>query len=162
MCVICSVFGGFLSSHTSTHFISLSHHAKKKVAALANDTVGTLCAGAFVSPATRVGVILGTGTNASYLENLSRIPKWTGPRPSEPNAKMAINMEWGGFGSGECCCVCVYPAPYLNCILLLFNNTTHCVTHARSRARPPPPPSPVQETTSTPSPSSHFTPLTTS
>ena len=69
------------------------------VAALANDTVGTMCAAAYTDARTRVGVILGTGTNASYMEEVARIPKWRGARAGA-GAMMAINMEWGGFGSG--------------------------------------------------------------
>jgi glucose-6-phosphate 1-dehydrogenase len=66
-----------------------------RVAALANDTVGTLCAGAYCAPASRVGVILGTGTNAAYIERADNIPKWGGAKGGD----MLINMEWGGFGS---------------------------------------------------------------
>jgi len=36
--------------------------------ALVNDTVGTLMARAYSDPKCRVGVILGTGTNACYRE----------------------------------------------------------------------------------------------
>lgn len=41
--------------------------------ALVNDTVGTLMARAYSDPKCRVGVILGTGTNACYRES-----RWTG------------------------------------------------------------------------------------
>ena len=73
--------------------------AGQRVTALANDTVGTLCAGAAVAPATRIGLILGTGTNAAYMERLSRVEKWSGG--GDAASAMAINMEWGGFGSGN-------------------------------------------------------------
>ena len=66
-----------------------------RVAALANDTIGTLCSAAFNHPKTRVGVILGTGSNAAYIESAANIPKWTGSKAGD----MLINMEWGGFGS---------------------------------------------------------------
>jgi hexokinase len=39
-----------------------------RVNALVNDTVGTLMAGAYRDPRTRIGVIMGTGTNACYSE----------------------------------------------------------------------------------------------
>lgn len=39
-----------------------------RVNALVNDTVGTLMAGAYSDPRTRIGVIMGTGTNACYSE----------------------------------------------------------------------------------------------
>lgn len=45
------------------------------VAALLNDTVGTLMACAFKENSCNIGVILGTGTNACYLEKLSNCPK---------------------------------------------------------------------------------------
>ena len=73
--------------------------AGQRVTALANDTVGTLCAGAASAPATRIGLILGTGTNAAYMERLSRVEKWEGG--GDGGSSMAINMEWGGFGSGN-------------------------------------------------------------
>jgi hexokinase len=65
------------------------------VTALANDTIGTLCSAAFTRPKARVGVILGTGSNAAYIESAAAIPKWTGSKEGD----MLINMEWGGFGS---------------------------------------------------------------
>lgn len=55
------------------------------VEALCNDTVGTLMANAYQkkSKDCRIGVILGTGTNAAYSD------------PSEDD--LIINIEWGGF-----------------------------------------------------------------
>jgi len=70
-----------------------------KIAALANDTVGTMLAQAYLDPLCHVGLILGTGANAAYMENIDQIGKWTGPKP--PSGKMAINMEWGGFASNN-------------------------------------------------------------
>lgn len=46
-----------------------------------NDTVGTLAAGRYVDNNTIAAVIMGTGTNAAYLEHVSSIPKWRGPPP---------------------------------------------------------------------------------
>lgn len=45
------------------------------VVALLNDTVGTLMACAFKDNTCQIGVILGTGTNACYMEKLSNCPK---------------------------------------------------------------------------------------
>ncbi|RKO87403.1 hypothetical protein BDK51DRAFT_16571 [Blyttiomyces helicus] len=70
---------------------------KIEVSALANDTVGTLIAHAYVDASTYVGVILGTGTNAAYVERVDQIPKWKGAAPS--SGEMVINMEWGAWGS---------------------------------------------------------------
>eukprot|EP00126_Sphaerothecum_destruens_P002256 Sdes_comp15695_c0_seq1m4723 len=64
------------------------------VVALINDTVGTLLARSIDNRDCYVGVILGTGTNACYLEDSSKISKWTGPRKSN---HMIVNMEWGNF-----------------------------------------------------------------
>jgi hexokinase len=65
-----------------------------KVAALVNDTVGTLVAKSYTEPSCDVGVILGTGTNACYPEKMANIKKWRGISPKET---MIINIEWGNF-----------------------------------------------------------------
>ena len=65
-----------------------------KVAALANDTVGTLVAKSYTDSTCDLGVIMGTGTNACYPEKLSNIQKWRG---LDPKGHMIINMEWGNF-----------------------------------------------------------------
>lgn len=64
-----------------------------KVKALANDTVGTMEAAAYASPTTAMGVILGTGTNAAYLEKTANVGKWRGA----PSEEMVINTEWGNL-----------------------------------------------------------------
>ena len=64
-----------------------------KVKALANDTVGTMEAAAYAYPDTTMGVILGTGTNAAYIEKGSKLGKWKGP----PCDEMVINTEWGNL-----------------------------------------------------------------
>ncbi|KAJ3214272.1 hexokinase A [Clydaea vesicula] len=63
--------------------------------ALVNDTVGTLVSHAYTDPQTNAGVILGTGTNAAYVELVKNIPKWTGGPVT--SGKMVINTEWGAF-----------------------------------------------------------------
>jgi len=65
------------------------------VAALTNDTVGTLAAGSYADPACDMGVILGTGTNACYPEKIPRIHKISELAPA--GDEMIINMEWGNF-----------------------------------------------------------------
>lgn len=50
---------------------------------------------AYTDPGTYVGVILGTGSNAAYVEKISSIPKWKGG-PVE-SGEMVINIEWGAF-----------------------------------------------------------------
>lgn len=46
-----------------------------------NDTVGTLAGGRFTNKDVSIAVILGTGTNAAYVERAQAIPKWHGPLP---------------------------------------------------------------------------------
>ncbi|KAI0240261.1 hypothetical protein L0F63_000089 [Massospora cicadina] len=66
-----------------------------KVAALVNDTVGTLLASAYLRPNTLAGVIFGTGTNAAYYEKLSEVTKWKGDL--NVGDEMILNTEWGNF-----------------------------------------------------------------
>lgn len=47
---------------------------------------------------TRIGVILGTGTNAAYVERVKNL-KTTHGLPLDD--VVVINTEWGGFGSGQ-------------------------------------------------------------
>lgn len=46
-----------------------------------NDTVGTLAGGRYSSADVIAAVILGTGTNAAYVERAHAIPKWQGLLP---------------------------------------------------------------------------------
>ncbi|KAA3477088.1 hexokinase-1-like [Gossypium australe] len=70
-----------------------------RVAALVNDTVGTLAGGRYNNPDVAAAVILGTGTNAAYVERAHAIPKWHGLLPK--SGEMVINMEWGNFRSSH-------------------------------------------------------------
>ncbi|CAM0145228.1 unnamed protein product [Urochloa decumbens] len=70
-----------------------------KVTALINDTVGTLAAAKYVDNDAIAAVILGTGTNAAYIDHAHTIPKWHGPLPK--SGDMVINMEWGNFRSSH-------------------------------------------------------------
>ncbi|PIO53135.1 hypothetical protein TELCIR_25545, partial [Teladorsagia circumcincta] len=46
-----------------------------------------------------MGVIVGTGTNACYMEKLERVPKLKGEWENDGfPPEMIINMEWGAFG----------------------------------------------------------------
>ncbi|TPX54962.1 hexokinase [Powellomyces hirtus] len=81
--------------------VNLLNKAMKKAGmnitatALVNDTVGTLVSHAYRDPQTFVGVILGTGTNAAYVERIADIPKWTGDRKNITD--MVVNTEWGAY-----------------------------------------------------------------
>ncbi|KAJ1388733.1 Hexokinase, N-terminal [Sesbania bispinosa] len=70
-----------------------------RVTALVNDTVGTLAGGRYVNKDVIAAVILGTGTNAAYVERAQAIPKWHGLLPK--SGEMVINMEWGNFRSSH-------------------------------------------------------------
>ncbi|VDP07646.1 unnamed protein product [Heligmosomoides polygyrus] len=73
------------------------------VVAVLNDTVGTLMACAFKDNSCQMGVILGTGTNACYMEKLENVHKMKGEWENDglPN-EIIINMEWGAFGDDGC------------------------------------------------------------
>ena len=78
-----------------------------KVAALVNDTVGTLMARSYTSPGkggALIGAIFGTGTNGAYVEKLSKVKKMKEITDAEGGATyddstglMIINTEWGSF-----------------------------------------------------------------
>ncbi|KAL9111201.1 MAG: hypothetical protein Q9227_004278 [Pyrenula ochraceoflavens] len=67
-----------------------------KVAALINDTTGTLIASHYTDPAMQIGCIFGTGCNAAYMETADCVPKIEhyGLPPDMP---IAINCEYGSF-----------------------------------------------------------------
>lgn len=75
---------------------------RARVAALLNDSVGTLAGGRYSDPAVAVGVILGTGTNAAYVEAAANVPKL--PRESAKKlrgGRVVVNTEWGNFSSSS-------------------------------------------------------------
>ncbi|KAI1211946.1 putative glucokinase [Annulohypoxylon truncatum] len=71
-----------------------------KVAALVNDTVGTLMARSYTSPgktSTLLGAIFGTGTNGAYVEKLANIKKPVEGDYDKSTGLMVVNTEWGSF-----------------------------------------------------------------
>ncbi|KHN84859.1 Hexokinase-2 [Toxocara canis] len=70
------------------------------VVAVLNDTVGTLMACAFKENSCQVGIIVGTGTNACYMEKISNCPKLEDEHLEDDGLpdEMIINTEWGAFG----------------------------------------------------------------
>lgn len=69
-----------------------------QIVALANDTVGTMMASSYSNSDCEMGVILGTGTNACYIEKLSHMAKFHKEHGSSfTEESMIINMEWGGI-----------------------------------------------------------------
>ncbi|CAG8983440.1 hypothetical protein HYALB_00000608 [Hymenoscyphus albidus] len=74
-----------------------------KVAALVNDTVGTLMARSYTSPgktSTLLGAIFGTGTNGAYVEKLAKITKPMEGEYDSSTGLMVVNTEWGSFDNG--------------------------------------------------------------
>ncbi|TWW67263.1 putative hexokinase HKDC1 [Takifugu flavidus] len=64
-----------------------------EVLAMVNDTVATMMTCGFDDQYCEVGLIVGTGTNACYMEELRHIDLVEGDE-----GRMCINTEWGGFG----------------------------------------------------------------
>ncbi|XP_028668709.2 hexokinase-2-like isoform X2 [Erpetoichthys calabaricus] len=61
--------------------------------AVVNDTVGTMMSCGYKDPECQIGLIIGTGTNACYMEELQNVELVEGTE-----GLMCINMEWGAFG----------------------------------------------------------------
>ncbi|KAK3742893.1 hypothetical protein RRG08_061490 [Elysia crispata] len=68
--------------------------------AVINDTVGALMSCAHSDRNCAIGLILGTGTNACYIEELSSVKTWDGDN-NDPK-QVLINTEWGAFGNHGC------------------------------------------------------------
>ncbi|XP_041644413.1 hexokinase-2 isoform X1 [Cheilinus undulatus] len=65
--------------------------------AVVNDTVGTMMTCSYEDPKCEVGLIVGTGTNACYMEEMQNIELVEGN-----HGRMCVNVEWGAFGdNGE-------------------------------------------------------------
>ncbi|XP_035235228.1 hexokinase-2 isoform X1 [Anguilla anguilla] len=63
------------------------------VVAVVNDTVGTMMTCGYEDPHCEVGLIVGTGTNACYMEEMRNVELVEGEE-----GRMCVNMEWGAFG----------------------------------------------------------------
>jgi len=70
------------------------------VDAILNDTTGCLLACAYKRPESRIGVILGTGSNAAYVEEMQNCEVYEGDCPTEVFPHVVINTEWGAYGQG--------------------------------------------------------------
>lgn len=67
------------------------------VMAILNDTTGTLMSCAHRNPECRIGVIIGTGCNACYVEHVEMVDLLE-PEYKTNNKYVLINTEWGAFG----------------------------------------------------------------
>ncbi|XP_010086032.1 PREDICTED: hexokinase-2-like, partial [Pterocles gutturalis] len=72
-------------------------HFGLKVVAVVNDTVGTMMSCGYEDPKCEIGLIVGTGTNACYMEETKNVGTVEGEQ-----GRMCINMEWGAFGDNGC------------------------------------------------------------
>ncbi|NWQ87670.1 HXK3 protein, partial [Burhinus bistriatus] len=72
-------------------------HLALKVVAVVNDTVGTMMSCGYDDPKCEIGLIVGTGTNACYMEEMQNVGTVDGEQ-----GRMCINMEWGAFGDNGC------------------------------------------------------------
>ncbi|XP_070758515.1 hexokinase HKDC1 isoform X2 [Enoplosus armatus] len=64
-----------------------------EVLAMVNDTVATMMTCGFDDQYCEVGLIVGTGTNACYMEELRHVDLVEGDE-----GRMCVNTEWGAFG----------------------------------------------------------------
>ncbi|XP_063926161.1 hexokinase type 2-like [Zophobas morio] len=69
---------------------------KIKVCAILNDTTGTLMSCAWKNPYCRIGLIVGTGSNACYVEKQKNAELFDDADKGSGN--VLINLEWGAFG----------------------------------------------------------------
>ncbi|ESO88745.1 hypothetical protein LOTGIDRAFT_94696, partial [Lottia gigantea] len=72
-----------------------------EILAIVNDAVGTLMSAAHSDRNCEIGLILGTGCNACYMENLDNVGLWEAPGDDHPQ-QVIINTEWGAFGDNGC------------------------------------------------------------
>ncbi|XP_055371114.1 hexokinase type 2 [Condylostylus longicornis] len=66
------------------------------VCAILNDTTGTLMSCAWKNHNCKVGLIVGTGSNACYVERVENAELFDVPDNKKPH--VLINTEWGAFG----------------------------------------------------------------
>uniref|UniRef100_UPI003AAEF627 hexokinase-2 n=1 Tax=Centroberyx gerrardi TaxID=166262 RepID=UPI003AAEF627 len=92
---------GFKSSGVEgKDVVSLLRKAIKKrgdfdidIVAVINDTVGTMMTCGYDDHHCEIGLIVGTGTNACYMEEMRNLELVEGDE-----GRMCVNMEWGAFG----------------------------------------------------------------
>uniref|UniRef100_A0A4W3HWY4 Hexokinase-2 n=1 Tax=Callorhinchus milii TaxID=7868 RepID=A0A4W3HWY4_CALMI len=77
--------------------IYITYEFELDVVAVVNDTVGTMMSCGYDDPHCEVGLIVGTGSNACYMEEMRNVEMVEGDE-----GRMCINMEWGAFGDNGC------------------------------------------------------------
>jgi len=71
-----------------------------KICAVLNDTTGTLMSCAWKNRNCMIGLIVGTGTNACYMERLDRVELFD--EEDSDGDQVVVNTEWGAFGDNGC------------------------------------------------------------
>lgn len=66
-----------------------------KVCAIMNDTTGTLMSCAWKNHNCKIGLIVGTGSNACYVERVENAEMFEG---TTDKSHVLVNTEWGAFG----------------------------------------------------------------
>lgn len=72
-----------------------------RVAAILNDSSGTLVKGIYLDQDCGVGVIMGSGFNACYLEKVEKVTSFK-KNTNIGSERVLINLECGGFGDNGC------------------------------------------------------------
>ncbi|EFN77102.1 hexokinase type 2 isoform X1 [Harpegnathos saltator] len=80
--------------------IDRRNDVKIDVCAILNDTTGTLMSCAWKNRNCRIGLIVGTGSNACYVEKTKNVQCATPGNYAAHKPDMVINTEWGAFGEG--------------------------------------------------------------
>ncbi|XP_023313528.1 hexokinase type 2 isoform X4 [Trichogramma pretiosum] len=78
--------------------IARRNDIKIDVCAILNDTTGTLMSCAWKNKNCRIGLIVGTGSNACYVEKTGNAECALEGRFHPEKPSMLINTEWGAFG----------------------------------------------------------------
>ncbi|XP_055865041.1 hexokinase-1-like isoform X2 [Biomphalaria glabrata] len=78
-----------------------TQNCKVEIVAVVNDAVGTLMSAAHGDRNCEIGLILGTGCNACYMEYLDNVGTWKNDEDHHPK-QVIINTEWGAFGDNGC------------------------------------------------------------
>lgn len=82
-----------------------------------NDTVGTLAGGRYDNKDVAIAVILGTGSNAAYVERAQAIPKWQGP-PPKSGEMVSTRCTFVNTEYYSCSDIKIYISrPYLSCFI---------------------------------------------
>ncbi|XP_012220068.1 hexokinase type 2 isoform X3 [Linepithema humile] len=80
--------------------IDRRNDVKIDVCAILNDTTGTLMSCAWKNQNCRIGLIVGTGSNACYVEKTRNVECAIPGNYADHKSHMLINTEWGAFGEG--------------------------------------------------------------